>query len=94
MRFYPDQEHGFQLTKMLNEGLELGDNFRGAFLEITTAGGVQEVQHNLGYTPIGFLLILKNGEGDIWSARVEEWNSVSLFLVSNVPNLVVRLFVM
>ena len=84
----------FQLDQILNGGLTLGDNHRGALLELTLQMGENEIQHNLGYTPIGFILISKNGPGDVWSGNLSNWTRTTLLLESSVENLTVRLFVL
>lgn len=88
------EETEYKLDKILNNGIDFGDNVDGGFVEVTTNGGEQEVQHGLGHVPIGFFVILKDGAGDVYSTRVKEWTKDSLFLRSSAPNLMVRLFVL
>jgi len=87
-------ETEFKLDKILNNGIDFGDNVDGGFVEVITNGDEQEVQHGLGHAPIGFFIISKDGAGDVYSTRVKEWTNDSLFLKSSVPNLTVRLFVL
>lgn len=87
-------ETDWKLEKILNNGIDFGDNVRGGFVEVKTTGETQEVQHGLGHPPIGFLVILKDGPGDVYATRVEEWTKETLFLRSSVSNLTVRLFVL
>lgn len=94
MRFRPGEDTEFQLERMLNKGLEFQDNMRGSLFEGEFEDGVLEIEHGLDVTPIGFIVIWKDGEGDIWATRLQEWNRTRLFLASNVSNLKVRLFVM
>lgn len=94
MRYDPEGDLEFQLDTILNGGIEFGDNVRGGFLEIETTGEEQEVQHGLGYTPIGFLVIFKDAECVVWGKQLSNWNNESLFLQSNATNVTVRLFVL
>ena len=92
-RFNPSGDIGAQLDLLLNEGLELNDNFRGALLEVTLDAGENTVQHGLGFIPTGFIVISKDKEGDIFSSRVNEWTEEALFLQSSVESQAVRLCV-
>lgn len=95
MRFDPGGDEKYQLTQILNDGgIKFGDNVEGGFIEVTLTTSPQEITHGLGYTPKGFLIIGKDGEGDIWTANQELWNNSTLWLASNVTNLKVRLYVM
>ncbi len=55
--FHPDGDLTFQLAQLLNEGLELGDNFRGATLEVDLAVGDNEILHGLGFVPTGYIVL-------------------------------------
>ncbi len=55
--FHPDGDLTFQLAQLLNQGLELGDNFRGATLEEDLVVGENTIQHGLGFIPTGFLVL-------------------------------------
>ena len=94
MRFKQDGDVPFQLEKILNEGLELVDNFRGALLEATLDEGENEVQHGLGFRPVGFMLLLTSEDGRVRATREVDWTTERLFLVSSVKNQKVRLFVL
>lgn len=94
MRFDPTGDISFQLSKLLNGELEFGTNIRGSFVEFVTTGDVQEVQHNLGYVPNGFIIIFQNGEGDVWSSDLESWTTSTVLLQSSVPNLTIRAIVL
>lgn len=83
----------FQLNQLLNEGLELSDNLRGGLLEVTLSIGENSITHSLGFKPIGFILLYKDLEGDIFGSRIDEWTNEVLFLKSSVSNQKVRLFV-
>lgn len=87
-------ETEFKLASILNNGITFGDNVRGGFIEVTLAGGEQEVRHDLGFEPVGFLLIWKDGLGDVYADRVTEWDKETLFLNTDATNLKVRLFVL
>lgn len=93
-RFNPEGNTNYQLNLLLNEGLELSDNFRGALLEVTLDSGENEVRHELGFQPIGYILLYKDLEGDIYGSRVTEWTKTILYLSSSVPSQKVRLFVL
>ncbi len=93
-RFNPDGDITFQLDNLLNEGLELNDNFRGALLELDIKEGFNTIQHGLGFIPTGYIVIYKDVEGDIFGTRVGEWTEEVLFLRSSVRNRVVRLCVL
>lgn len=84
----------FQLLKILNEGLELGDNFRGGLIEATLSVGENTVRHGLGFRPIGYLVLYKDISGEIFGSRVGEWTTEVLFLQSSVGSQKVRLFVL
>lgn len=91
----PEQEtRDFQLENILNEGIEFGDNIRGGFFEIVTNGLRQKLIHNLGYTPTGFLVVSREGEGSVWSEDLTEWTKDVLFFGSSVPSQTVRIFVL
>ncbi len=93
-RFNPSGDISSQLDLLLNEGLELNDNFRGALLEVTLDAGENTIQHGLGFIPQGFLVIFKEKEGDIFGSRVSEWTEEQLFLQSSVESQAVRLCVL
>jgi hypothetical protein len=94
MRFQPDKDVNFQLERILNNGIDFQDNIRGALIEVDFEDGEAVVEHSLSYIPIGYIVLWKNGEGDVWATRSPEWNNQRLYLASNAPSLKVRLFVM
>lgn len=94
MRYNPELELEFQLTQILNDGIEFGDNIRGAFLEIKTTGAEQKIIHGLGYVPIGFIVVLREGQVDLWTDSLLSWTKDVLFLTSDVASVTVRLFVL
>jgi hypothetical protein len=94
MKFKPGKDIDFQLEHILNAGLSLVDNLDGALLEITTTGSQQSVTHALGRTPIGFLVLFKDTECDIWGELLSSWTSEILYLNASVASVTVRLFVM
>ena len=94
MRFIKSQDTEHQLDKILNEGIEFGDNMKGALLEHTFSEGENEIQHGLGYVPFGVIVLLKSGPGEIFGTRDTEWTSEIMFLKCDVKNLKARLFVM
>jgi hypothetical protein len=94
MRFQPEGDLNYQLNQLLNGGLTLYDNLRGAILNVTLVEGFNEVRHGLGYTPLGYLVLVKQNEGDIYGTETEKWDKEILCLVSSAPSQKVRLFVM
>jgi hypothetical protein len=96
MLYNRDQETNFQLDRILNHGIQFEDNVRGGYVEITLTGEEQQVEHNLGYVPSGYLVILKSAEFDIWTTadQLVKWTSTVLSLQSSVTNETARLFVM
>lgn len=93
-RFDPDGDLDFQLQQLLNGGLTLGDNFEGSLLEVSLEEGENKLQHNLGYVPLGYLVIYKEANTRIFGARADEWTREHLFLESSAENPRVRLFVL
>ena len=94
MRLDPSGDLAYQLDKIINGGIEFEEHIRGTFVEQILVLGENRIEHNLGYTPVGFNIILQEGQGDVWATRVSEWNSQSLWLESSVESLRVRLFVL
>ena len=64
MRFDPTGDVAFQLESLLNEGLELNDNFRGGLLETDLVIGDNTVQHGLGFIPIGYIVLFPGNAVD------------------------------
>ena len=64
----------------------------GPMLEVFfVAGGVaRDVQHGLGVTPTGYLLLLEVG-GHVCATDVELWNDTLAFLMADTPNMRARL---
>jgi hypothetical protein len=94
MRFDPAGDIGYQLGILLDGGVEFGQHIRGGHVEVTLDGAETRVEHNLGYTPSGYFLMRKDGQGDVWATRITDWDSVSLYLATDVTNLGVRLYVL
>ena len=94
MRFQPEGNLEYQLNMLLNGGLSLHDNMRGVSVNVDLVEGLNKVQHGLGHTPIGYNILLKQNEGDIYGTDTTKWTSEILFLVSSAPSQRVRLFVM
>ena len=93
MRYVSGGDTEYQLNLLLNEGLELNDNFRGALLAELLVEGDNEVRHDLGFIPFGAMILLKSGPGEIYGTRLTEWTNEILFLRCDVTKLEVRLFV-
>ena len=94
MKFDQEGDVNFQLDKILNEGLELNENFRGALIEVALVFGETTVQHGLGFIPIGYLVIFSEAAVTISGSRVADWTTEKMFLNSSAASPVVRLFVM
>ena len=94
MRYNPELELEFQLTQILNDGIEFGDNIRGGLLEIETTAAEQRIIHNLGFTPVGFIVIMREGQVDVWASNLLSWTKDVIFLTSDVASVTVRLFVL
>lgn len=94
-RFEPEGEVVFQLDDLLNEGLELNDNFRGALLEIENVLAAENViQHSLGFIPIGYWILYTEDPSIFSGARIEDWTTEQIFLNSSATSPRVRLFVL
>jgi hypothetical protein len=94
MRYFPEGDLDYQLNQLLNGGLTLYDNMRGVIVDVDLEFGVNEIQHGLGHTPIGYLVLVKQNEGDIYGTETTTWTSEILFLVSSAQSQKARLFVM
>ena len=94
MRYQPEGDMDYQLNGLLNGGLTFYDNMRGAILDVDLVEGFNEVRHGLGFTPMGYLVLVKQNEGDIYGTETEKWTNEILCLVSSAPNQKVRLYVM
>lgn len=93
MKYYHNQDMKFQLGQILNGGIEFADNMRGAFVEFETSEGENIIDHNLGYRPVGFIIIYRNGQVELWDSGTQ-WTQQTMYLQSSAPNVTVRLFVM
>lgn len=81
---------------LLNNGLTFDDNFHGGFVDVTLPGTPStdlEVHHGLGYVPTGFLIVRKDGAGDVYASNISNWDSEFLYIASDTASLDVRLFV-
>lgn len=94
MRFYPDRDISFQLDQMLNRGLNLHENFAGVIVDVDLSEGRNEVRHGLGFVPIGYFVLVKQNEGDIFGTETDTWTKEILYVVSSAPSQKARLFVM
>ena len=94
MRFFPNRDTEYQLDKILNRGLTFTDNHQGVIINVDLEFGVNRVQHSLGFTPIGYIILIKQNEGDIYGTETDKWNEEILFLVSSAQSQRARLFVM
>lgn len=83
-----------QLSDILNDGIDLEDNIRGALVTETITTESTKVFHGLGYVPKGFLIIRQEGEGTVWADKVSEWTTEDLFCKSSATSLKVVFFVL
>ena len=83
-----------EIAKILNGEISINENIKGALIEATLLGEDTSVYHGLGFVPTGFIVLNKNGPGDVWGVRVSQWTNETLFLGSNAESLEVRLFVL
>jgi hypothetical protein len=94
-RFEQEGDIPFQLNLLLNEGLELQDNFRGALLEIENVLAAENtVQHGLGFIPTGYIILYSEDPAIFSGARIEDWTIETIFLNSSATSQRVRLFVL
>ena len=94
MRFQPQGDLEYQLSLLLNGGLTFHDNLRGVIIDVDLVNGVNTVRHGLGHTPTGYLVLVKQNEGDIYGTETTKWTSEILYLVSSAQSQKVRLYVM
>ena len=83
-----------EVAKVLNGEISFNENIKGAMIEATLIEEETTIYHGLGFVPTGFIVLNKNGPGDVWGVRVSQWTNETLFLGSSVENLHVRLFVL
>jgi len=93
-RFEPEGEVEFQLDLILNEGIELQDNLRGALLEVSVVAGENTVQHGLGFVPLGYIVLYSEDPAIFSGSRIEDWTTEQIFLNSSATSPKVRLFVL
>ena len=92
--FYPERDTDRQLDTLLNQGLTLQDNMRGAMLiDIDLVFGVNTIQHGLGYVPIGYNVLWQESPGNVGGGDPTNWTEQTLEIESDVPTQKVRLFV-
>lgn len=94
MRYQPDGDMDYQLSNLLNGGLTLYDNMRGVIIDVDLEEGKNTVQHGLGHTPMGYFVMVKQNEGDIYGTETDTWTKETLCLVSSALSQKARLFVM
>jgi len=94
MRFDPEGDVNFQLDRILNQGIQIQDNVRGALLEVNLAAGENTVKHGLGFIPMGYLVLYSEAESTISGARVVDWTTEDMFMNSSVASPRVRLLVL
>lgn len=93
MRYFPEGDLDYQLNALLNEGLTLHNNIHKVIVNVDLTEGINTVRHGLGHTPIGYVVLVKQNEGDIYGTETDKWTKEILFLVSSALSQRVRLFV-
>lgn len=96
MRVNPGGSFDKQVLEALSNNLSFHDNFKGGFVDITTpnpAGTELTVQHGLGYVPTGFIIVLKEGAGDVYASNVSSWDGEFLYIKSDTADLDIRIFI-
>lgn len=78
-----------------NSTMNKGENILGQFITYTTNGtpNTQDmVVHNLGSTPVGYLVVNKNKAGDIYTGATAD--SSNIYLKCSVASVTVVLFLL
>lgn len=94
MKFVREKDVPYQLGLLLNNGLTFQDNVQGGFVSFTTALGVNTIQHNLGFIPIGWIMIYNEAEVSFYAEAPLTWTKNVMYLNASVASVPVRLFVM
>jgi len=94
MRFEEEGDLEFQLGKMLNQGLNVQDNFNWGILEVVLVSGVNTIQHGLGFVPNGYILIYSEDEITLSAPSLTSWTTEQLLLTSSAASPKARLFVL
>jgi len=71
------------------------DNMKGAWWTGTTPSGGTEftIQHNLGYIPVGYLVIRSNAAVTLYDG-VTAWTKTNIYLKASVGSVNVTVFVL
>jgi hypothetical protein len=93
-RFIPGRDTEEQLTRLLNRGLTFADNVQGGFVEFSSVLGSNTIHHNLGFIPIGWVLIYQDDPVTFYAETPTLWTKEIMYLNASVASVTVRLFVM
>ena len=81
--FVAGQDTDAQLQRLLNRGLTFQDNVRCAILEVELDFGHTTIQHGLGFTPLGYIVIWQSGPEAIYGGPVNLWDEQSMVISSD-----------
>lgn len=89
------------ISRALNGGVEFGSpsngniNMRGFWVDTITPGADVEftVDHNLGYIPIGIIVVSVDKAAIVYASRKNQWTETQLFLKCNVATVSLQGFV-
>jgi hypothetical protein len=98
------QIHLENLTNAINGGLSLksggalgrAGNLNGQLVEFTTPPNANTqflVPHSLGITPEGYIVVLQNKAGSVYTSNFGGWDSTSIFLKSDATSMLVNAIV-
>lgn len=82
--FVPNQDTDAQLARLLNRGLTFQDNVRCAILEVELEFGMTTIQHGLGFTPLGYIVIWQSDSGAIYGGPTNLWTNQAIVISSDV----------
>jgi hypothetical protein len=91
-----------QLAKLVNGQVSFGngvtrDNIQGNWFIVTTPGTPNTdfvVNHNLGYIPVGVLVMGKGASVDVYNSPTTVGTPTQITLRATVASVVVRLFIL
>lgn len=87
--------YSFELSKILNKGLEFSDNFNGKFITISDTGAADSentLTHSLGRVPSGYF-VTKINKASVGYLGSTAWTATNIYLKFNVANCAVTVFV-
>ena len=84
-----------ELSKILNKGIDLSDNFNGKFVTIADTGAADSentLAHTLKRVPSGYI-VTKINKASVGYLGSTAWSAVNIYLKFNVANCAVTVFV-